>query len=142
MAMIMNEHFFLRTLQRECHLVLEKKSIKMAFRLLTEGPTHDKALVQIISYCKRSSNDVETRMGSKRICPNCNARFYDMHRQPIICPKCSNTFDPEALLKSVEGALLLRKTEDPPLPAGLEEMFDLELQREARLPLDERTVPP
>ena len=38
--------------------------------------------------------------GAKRICHNCGARFYDMLRDPIICPKCSTPFDPEALLKS------------------------------------------
>jgi uncharacterized protein (TIGR02300 family) len=38
--------------------------------------------------------------GTKRICHNCGARFYDLHRSPIICPKCGTTFDPEALLKS------------------------------------------
>lgn len=38
--------------------------------------------------------------GAKRICHNCGARFYDMLRDPIVCPKCSTQFDPEALLKS------------------------------------------
>jgi uncharacterized protein (TIGR02300 family) len=38
--------------------------------------------------------------GTKRICHNCGARFYDLHRSPIICPKCGTPFDPEALLKS------------------------------------------
>ena len=38
--------------------------------------------------------------GTKRICHNCGARFYDLHRSPIICPKCDTAFDPEALLKS------------------------------------------
>lgn len=26
--------------------------------------------------------------GTKRTCTTCGARFYDMQRQPIICPKC------------------------------------------------------
>ena len=38
--------------------------------------------------------------GTKRICQSCSAPFYDMRRDPIICPKCSATFDPEAVLKS------------------------------------------
>ncbi len=38
--------------------------------------------------------------GAKRICHNCGARFYDLRRDPIVCPKCGTTFDPEALLKS------------------------------------------
>jgi uncharacterized protein (TIGR02300 family) len=38
--------------------------------------------------------------GLKRVCQSCSAKFYDMLRNPIICPKCSATFDPDALLKS------------------------------------------
>src|SRR5271170_8135096 len=38
--------------------------------------------------------------GSKRICPSCGARYYDLSRKPVICPKCTTPFDPEAFLKS------------------------------------------
>ncbi len=34
--------------------------------------------------------------GTKRICLNCGARFYDMNRDPIICPACSTALDPVA----------------------------------------------
>lgn len=30
--------------------------------------------------------------GVKRTCPNCEARFYDLQRQPILCPECGTTF--------------------------------------------------
>jgi uncharacterized protein (TIGR02300 family) len=40
--------------------------------------------------------------GSKRICPNCGARYYDLMKPlgEIVCPKCSTQFDPEAFLKT------------------------------------------
>ncbi|MBV9860913.1 MAG: TIGR02300 family protein [Alphaproteobacteria bacterium] len=38
--------------------------------------------------------------GAKRICPSCGTRYYDLQREPVICPKCSTPFDPEAFLKS------------------------------------------
>ena len=38
--------------------------------------------------------------GRKRICHACGAMFYDMRRDPIVCPKCDTKFDPEAILKS------------------------------------------
>jgi uncharacterized protein (TIGR02300 family) len=38
--------------------------------------------------------------GTKRICPSCGTRYYDLLRKPVICPKCSTPFDPEAFLKS------------------------------------------
>jgi uncharacterized protein (TIGR02300 family) len=31
--------------------------------------------------------------GTKRACQSCTARFYDMRRSPIICPKCGETFE-------------------------------------------------
>ena len=34
--------------------------------------------------------------GTKRICLNCGARFYDLNRDPIVCPACSTTLDPVA----------------------------------------------
>lgn len=34
--------------------------------------------------------------GTKRTCPSCGARFYDLRRNPIDCPKCEFTFEPEA----------------------------------------------
>src|SRR5947207_810020 len=38
--------------------------------------------------------------GTKRICPSCGARYYDLMHDPIVCPKCSTPFDPEALLRA------------------------------------------
>ena len=46
------------------------------------------------------SSVVKPEWGTKRICHNCGARFYDLHRDPIVCPRCATVFDPEALLRS------------------------------------------
>jgi len=43
---------------------------------------------------------VKPEWGTKRTCPNCGARYYDMHHDPIICPKCGTAFDAEAVLKT------------------------------------------
>jgi len=37
--------------------------------------------------------------GLKRICPSCNARYYDMRKNPPVCPTCSTVFDPESVMK-------------------------------------------
>lgn len=34
-------------------------------------------------------------LGTKRICPSCGAKFYDMHKSPIECLNCEFTFVPE-----------------------------------------------
>src|ERR1700688_900819 len=35
--------------------------------------------------------------GSKRQCQECGARFYDLNKDPIVCPKCHKVFEPEAV---------------------------------------------
>lgn len=37
--------------------------------------------------------------GVKRTCQSCGARFYDMMRSPIVCPKCAATVEPEVAFK-------------------------------------------
>ena len=36
-------------------------------------------------------------LGLKRQCMTCGAKFYDLHRDPIVCPKCGTTFQAAAL---------------------------------------------
>lgn len=38
--------------------------------------------------------------GVKRTCQSCSARFYDLARSPIICPKCGATVEPEVTFKA------------------------------------------
>lgn len=30
----------------------------------------------------------KAELGTKRICSNCNLRFYDLRKTPIVCPTC------------------------------------------------------
>ena len=39
-------------------------------------------------------------LGTKQICPNCQAKFYDLGRRPAHCPKCASDFDPDEAVKS------------------------------------------
>ena len=41
--------------------------------------------------------------GTKRTCQACGARFYDLQRDPIHCPKCGTVHDPQAALKTRRG---------------------------------------
>ena len=38
--------------------------------------------------------------GNKHICPSCGARYYDLQREPVVCPKCATPYDPEAFLRA------------------------------------------
>jgi uncharacterized protein (TIGR02300 family) len=39
-------------------------------------------------------------LGAKQICPNCQAKFYDLNRRPATCPKCGTQFDPEEAVRN------------------------------------------
>lgn len=34
-------------------------------------------------------------LGTKRECPECAVRYYDLGRSPCVCPKCSTGFEPD-----------------------------------------------
>jgi uncharacterized protein (TIGR02300 family) len=42
---------------------------------------------------------VKPEWGVKRTCHHCGAKFYDMRREPVSCPKCGTVLDLEALAK-------------------------------------------
>ena len=33
-------------------------------------------------------------LGTKRLCGSCGAKFYDLNKSPIVCPKCETVFVP------------------------------------------------
>lgn len=63
----------------------------------------------------------KTEWGLKRICPHCNTRYYDMKKNPPVCPSCGAIFDPETLLKSRRGRVVEVKKVAAPAP---EEIID------------------
>jgi uncharacterized protein (TIGR02300 family) len=53
-------------------------------------------------------------LGSKQICPTCQAKFYDLNKRPAHCPKCQSEFDPDEAVRS-------RRTRVRPLPPEADE---------------------
>ncbi|MGB0906774.1 MAG: FYDLN acid domain-containing protein [Maricaulaceae bacterium] len=51
-------------------------------------------------------------LGTKRFCPECSAKFYDLARVPATCPECQHSFDPEELLAAAEGIAAMKANED------------------------------
>ena len=41
----------------------------------------------------------DPQLGAKQVCPNCQAKFYDLSRRPAHCPKCEHEFDPEEAIR-------------------------------------------
>jgi uncharacterized protein (TIGR02300 family) len=64
---------------------------------------------------------VKPEWGTKRICPSCGARYYDLHRDPVMCPKCGAAFDPETLTKT-RRAKAIAAPEEPIEPIADEEL--------------------
>ena len=81
--------------------------------------------------------------GTKRICPSCGTRYYDLTRRPVVCPRCSTPFDPEAFLKSrrTRPAAPPEKELEPSgaeeLDTGLEPEADETREEEETVPLEE-----
>jgi uncharacterized protein (TIGR02300 family) len=42
---------------------------------------------------KRPFEVAKLELGTKRICPNCGAKYYDLDRNPIVCPRCGTHFE-------------------------------------------------
>jgi len=84
--------------------------------------------------------------GMKRICGGCGAPFYDLMRDPIVCPKCGATFDPEQMvrLKRSRGAASDNRAATVASPAKAkateEEIEDVELGEDEEDLDDDDTV--
>lgn len=39
-------------------------------------------------------------LGQKRVCISCAAKFYDLNKTPILCPKCGTVYDASAVVKT------------------------------------------
>lgn len=82
------------------------------------------------------------KLGTKRICGKCSAKFYDLEKTEIICPSCETVYDPTATKlkrkkvnsmerqapkpKEQDGELLADDTSDAILDDVLEEASELE----------------
>lgn len=56
--------------------------------------------------------------GTKRLCPHCATRFYDLKKDPMTCPACGNVFSVDSLTDGRGKTLVsekapARKVESP-----------------------------
>ncbi len=71
--------------------------------------------------------------GLKRTCQSCGARFYDLEKSPIVCPKCQAEFDPEAIMKTKRTKAVAPAPRPVAAPAPAEPSEELE-------PIEEEVV--
>ena len=59
-------------------------------------------------------------LGAKRQCQACAAKFFDLNRDPIVCPKCGTVFQ-GATVRAERATAQAEESEDEPAgPAGVE----------------------
>ena len=60
----------------------------------------------------------KAELGNKRQCQNCGAKFFDLNKDPIICPKCATVF--QATPRSRVAAKAEEEDNEVATPAGVE----------------------
>ncbi len=51
--------------------------------------------------------------GTKRTCPGCGAKFYDLRRSPVTCPKCESLYPPEPASPTKRSAAIKADVQPP-----------------------------
>ena len=92
----------------------------------------------INAFPSKGSTVVKAELGTTRTCPSCAARFYDLMKNPIVCPKCNANF--------VAASVLPSKGEMPamapaPKPRVVEVADDVEVADVELISLEDAEAP-
>ncbi len=71
---------------------------------------------------------IDKNLGTKRLCPACHAKFYDLNKSPAVCPKCGEEFVPKPILPSrqeqVEAASQTQVESPPAVETVVEDVAE------------------
>jgi uncharacterized protein (TIGR02300 family) len=77
-------------------------------------------------------------LGTKRQCQNCGAKFFDLAKDPIVCPKCATVYQVASMpARSSARGKAAAEEEEPQVEAAEAELVPLE---EADAPEDEKVA--
>ena len=62
--------------------------------------------------------------GTKRACPHCSERFYDLRSDPMTCPNCGAVFTIDSL--TAVKAKVMRQEKVKPEPVDLEDLPEID----------------
>jgi uncharacterized protein (TIGR02300 family) len=73
---------------------------------------------------------VKPELGTKRVCVSCSARFYDLLKQPAVCPKCGTEQPVEQPRprRTGGGNVVEDRRPKKPVPAPGVEEADIEVE--------------
>lgn len=77
---------------------------------------------------------VDPKLGTKRACESCGAKFYDLNKDPAVCPKCGHSFDPMAAFNQTQPTREIKPEVDEAEDDDEEDVLDDE---EDAISLDE-----
>ena len=81
-------------------------------------------------------------LGTKRECPSCGAKFYDLNKNPVVCPKCKHEYVPDTGAKA-KRAEPVEKPKEKPLKRVVAEDDDtvsLDAMRDDELAADDDDI--
>ena len=56
---------------------------------------------------------VDPKFGTKRVCEACGGKFYDLNKNPLVCPLCGHSFDPNAASTPVAPVAKVAPVQEP-----------------------------
>ena len=84
---------------------------------------------------------VKPEWGTKRSCPKCGTRFYDLTKdEPVVCISCGNPWVPEPILKSKQPMPFEEVKKDSPSTADADlgdDLAELEVDEDAEISPDD-----
>jgi uncharacterized protein (TIGR02300 family) len=114
-------------LSKRVKALVTARCTKKDFLVLTDRSLHGKQTGIKDSCLLIGCIMVDPKLGTKRTCEACEAKFYDLNKVPAICPKCNHSFDPNA----AAVAATPRKIEPEAAPEVEEDEDELEEDEDA-----------
>jgi uncharacterized protein (TIGR02300 family) len=79
----------------------------------------------------------KAELGTKRLCANCGAKFYDLNKAPIHCPKCGTVHEVAVVVSRARPEQAPSVVPRPPAAAPVEEVAVPEPQEVETVSLEE-----
>jgi len=81
-------------------------------------------------------------LGNKRQCLSCGAKFFDLNRDPILCPKCGAVFQVAMPVRAQRAAPAATDEEEPNAEAGAEvvSLEDADAEAAEKIPVGDDDI--
>ena len=67
--------------------------------------------------CAKDQTVAKPELGTKRLCASCGAKFYDLNKDPIHCPKCGAVYEVVVATRPTRPEPAAAPAPRPPVPA-------------------------